>query len=83
MKPGISFARTGVPKAPGQADWPTFAPSKSYMHFAETPEVSTDLMPGMFALNEEVMQRERRAGNQPWVGNVGVIAPVLSNSAAR
>jgi para-nitrobenzyl esterase len=48
------------------------------MHFAETPQPSTNLMPGMFELNEEVMQRERRAGDQPWLGNVGVAAPVLS-----
>jgi para-nitrobenzyl esterase len=51
------------------------------MHFAEKPEVATDLMPGMFALHEEVMQRERRAGDQPWVGNVGVMAPALSREA--
>jgi len=73
-----SFARTGAPKAPGQPDWPTFAPNKSYMHFAAKPEVATDLMPGMFTLHEEVMQRERHAGNQPWIGNVGVAAPVLA-----
>ena len=76
-----SFARTGVPKAPGQPDWPAYAPNKSYMHFAETPEPSTDLIPGMFNLNEEVMQRERRAGDQAWGGNVGVAAPVLSSPA--
>jgi len=76
-----SFARTGVPKAQGQPDWPTFAPSKSYMLFAEKPEASTDLMPGMFDLNEEVMHRERRAGDQPWLGNVGVAAPTLAREA--
>lgn len=76
-----SFARTGVPRAEGQPDWPAFASNKSYMHFVEQPEVATDLMPGMFALNEEVMQRERRAGDQPWAGNVGVAAPVLLREA--
>jgi para-nitrobenzyl esterase len=76
-----SFARTGVPKAKGQPDWPAFASNKSYMHFAENPEVATDLMPGMFRLNEEVMQRERRAGDQPWLGNAGVAAPTLSLGA--
>ena len=75
-----SFARTGVPKAPGQPDWPAFAPNKSYMRFAEKPEVATDLLPGMFALDEEVVQRERRAGNQAWAGNVGSAAPVLSSA---
>jgi len=72
-----SFARSGVPRAPGQPDWPTFAPRKSYMHFAQKPEVATDLMPGMYSLNEEVMQRRRRAGNQQWRDDVGVAAPVL------
>ena len=76
-----SFARTGLPKAEGQPDWPEFASNKSYMHFAENPEVATDLMPGMFELNEEVMQRERRSGDQPWLGNVGVAAPILSRQA--
>jgi para-nitrobenzyl esterase len=72
-----SFARTGVPKAPGEPDWPTFAPHKSYMHFTQKPQVATDLMPGMYTLNEEVMERRRRAGNQQWRDNVGVAAPVL------
>ena len=72
-----SFARSGVPTAPRSPDWPRFAPNESYMHFAGTPEVSTHLMPGTFELNEEVTRRERRAGNLPWVGNVGVVAPIL------
>jgi para-nitrobenzyl esterase len=72
-----SFVRTGVPKAPGQPNWPTFEPAKSYMHFAEKPVVSTDLMPGMYELNEDVVERRRRDGNQIWGANVGVTAPVL------
>jgi para-nitrobenzyl esterase len=73
----VSFARSGVPTAPGQPDWPTFTPRKSYMHFAQTPEVATDLMPGMYTFNEEVMQRRRHAGNQQWRADVGIDAPVL------
>jgi len=72
-----AFARTGVPTAPHWPDWPRFAQHAGYMHFAETPQASTHLMPGMFELHEEVMQRERRAGNLPWSGNVGVAAPTL------
>lgn len=75
-----SFARTGVPKAPGEPDWPAFAPGKRYMRFAETPEVASDLMPGMFALHEEVMLRSRRAGDLLWGGNVGVAAPVIPSA---
>jgi para-nitrobenzyl esterase len=76
-----SFARTGIPQAPGAPNWPTFAPGKRYMHFAAKPEVGADLMPGMYTLNEEVMERRRRAGNQPWEANVGVAAPVLPRPA--
>src|ERR1700753_3220374 len=31
-----SFARTGVPKAPGQPDWPAYMPTKSYLYFADS-----------------------------------------------
>lgn len=72
-----SFARTGVPTAPGEPDWPTFEPRGSYMHFAAKPEVATDLMPGMYTLTEEVVARRRKAGDQQWGANVGVAAPVL------
>jgi para-nitrobenzyl esterase len=77
-----SFARSGVPKAPGEPNWPTFAPGKSYMRFGQMPQASTDLMPGMYTLNEEVMNRRRRSGDQPWMANVGVAAPVLPGAAA-
>jgi para-nitrobenzyl esterase len=72
-----SFARNGTPRAPGQPDWPTYAPNESYMRFAETPEVSPDPMPGMFELHEAVMQRQRRAGNLPWGARVGTATPPI------
>ena len=78
----ISFARSGAPKAPGQPDWPTYAPDERYMRFAETPEVSANPLPGMFELHEEVMQRQRRAGNLPWNGQVGTAAPVIPPAEA-
>jgi para-nitrobenzyl esterase len=77
-----SFARTGVPKAPGGPDWPTFAPNKSYMYFGETPQPSTDLMPGMFELHEEIVDRARKSGDQPWMGNVGVPPAAAPTPAA-
>jgi para-nitrobenzyl esterase len=76
-----SFARTGIPKAQGQPDWPTYAPNKSYMDFVEAPLASTDLMPGMFELQEEIVQRARHAGDQPWVGAVGPEEPPLWREA--
>jgi para-nitrobenzyl esterase len=72
-----SFARSGVPTAPGQPDWPTYAPDESYVRFGEMPEVSINLMPGMFELHEEVMLRQRHAGNLPWGARVGIAAPVI------
>ena len=77
-----SFARTGIPRARGEPDWPTFAPGGNYMHFAKRPEVAAGLMPGMYELNEKVMERRRRAGNQQWRDDVGVAAPVLPPAAA-
>ncbi len=45
------------------------------MHFAATLDVSHDLLPGMFALAEEVVLRRRAAGDLPWNWNAGVAAP--------
>lgn len=72
-----SFARTGIPGAAGYSTWPAFGPQGHYMHFTQTPVPATDLLPGMFELNEEVVQRERKVGTLPWIGNVGSAAPVL------
>lgn len=71
-----SFARTGVPAAPGHPAWPRFAPGEHYMLFGDKPVASTDPYPGMYRLNEEVVSQRRRAGNQQWFFNVGVAAPV-------
>ena len=72
-----SFARTGVPKAAGQPDWPSFAPDKAYMHFAEVPKPQRDLSPGMYELHEAAMVR-RAAANQAWNWNTGIVSPVLA-----
>lgn len=72
----VSFAKTGRPTAPGAPDWPRYVPGRGYLHVTDRPVASHDLMPGMFTLNEEVMQRRRRAGDQQWGGNVGVAAPL-------
>lgn len=52
------------------------------MHFSQTPVPATDLLPGMFELNEAVVQRERKVGTLPWIGNVGTAAPVLPGAGA-
>lgn len=70
----VSFARSGVPTAPHQPDWLAYADGRNYMLFADKPEAAHDLMPGMYTLNEEIVQRRRTAGDQPWIGAVGSAA---------
>ncbi|HEX4736889.1 MAG TPA: carboxylesterase family protein [Allosphingosinicella sp.] len=72
-----SFARTGRPQAAHAPGWPAFAQGGGYMHFADGPEPATNLMPGMYALNEEVVCRRRAAGTLPWHWNVGLASPKL------
>ena len=79
----ISFSRTGVPRAQGAPDWPDHAPAGGYMHFAGMPWVSSDLLPGMFEFNDEVVRRRRAAGDVPWNWNVGVAAPLRESEAQQ
>ena len=46
------------------------------MWFSDAPTPESGLMPGMFALNEQVMCR-KRASNVGWNWNVGLASPVL------
>lgn len=71
----ISFAQTGTPLAPQAPDWADHADSGAYMHFAHGAQRRFDLLPGMFALNDEVIGRRRAAGDVSWNWNVGVAAP--------
>jgi para-nitrobenzyl esterase len=70
-----SFARAGVPTAPGQPDWPAYGATEAYMLFDGTPQPGRDLMPGMFEMQEAVVCRRVKAGGMPWNWNFGVIAP--------
>lgn len=73
-----SFARIGRPGAARGPDWPAYGANRSYMAFAdEGPIPSEALMPGMYALHEEAVCR-RRAHDQPWNWNVGIISPPLT-----
>lgn len=73
----LSFARTGVPVAPGQPDWPAYGREEGYLAFAQAPRAGTQMMPGMFALHETAMCRRRAAGGLPWNWNTGIVSPVL------
>ena len=73
----LSFARDGVPAAPGQPQWAAYGENRSYMAFDGTPVPGEHLMPGMFELVETVVCRRRAHGGLPWHWNVGIVAPPL------
>jgi para-nitrobenzyl esterase len=77
-----SFARAAAPRAAGQPDWPVYSAGRHYMAFADAPRPATNLMPGMFELNEQVMCRRRAAGGIPWNWNVGIVSPPLPPGAS-
>ena len=70
-----SFARDGVPVAPGQAEWRPYSDTRAYLHFADQPVAAEHVMPGMYELHEAVVCRRRQAGGVPWNWNVGVVSP--------
>jgi para-nitrobenzyl esterase len=72
-----SFARGGVPRAAGEPVWKPYGRQRTYMVFAEGPQPSVHLLPGMYELNEAVMCRRRAQGAIPWNWNVGVISPPI------
>jgi para-nitrobenzyl esterase len=72
-----SFARDGTPTAGNAAAWPAYGTDAGYMLFKGMPRPAKSLMPGMFALNEQVMCRRRAGGKIGWNWNVGLAAPKL------
>ena len=78
-----SFARTGRPEAANAAAWPAYGSAGAYMHFADAPRPETGLMPGMYALNEEVVCRRNAQGDLPWHWNVGIVSPPLPTAVPR
>ncbi len=72
------FARDGVPAAANQPAWPAYGADANYMHFAATPQPVQRLMPGMYELHEEAVQRRRASGKTPWNWNTGVWSPPLT-----
>lgn len=76
----VGFIRDGAPAGPDRPAWPPYGRDEAYMRFADQPMASTDLLPGMFEMQEELVSRRRRAGQQ-WFLNVGVAAPVIPPAA--
>ncbi|HEV2701911.1 MAG TPA: carboxylesterase family protein [Steroidobacteraceae bacterium] len=75
-----SFAHDAQPRAAHQPDWPAFGATGAYMAFQDAPRPAQNLLPGMFALHEEAVQR-RRAADQAWNWNTGIVSPRLVKPA--
>lgn len=77
-----SFARTGQPVAADAAPWPAFGTIGAFMYFGDTPQLSKDIFPGMYALHESAMCRRKQQGSVAWNWNVGVASPQLPAKSA-
>jgi para-nitrobenzyl esterase len=76
-----SFARNGTPSAPEQPRWAPYAEERAFLHLRERAYAAHDLLPGRFALHEEVIARRRTAGTQNWYINVGLASPEVPRTA--
>ncbi|WP_447761244.1 carboxylesterase/lipase family protein [Sphingopyxis panaciterrae] len=70
-----TFAKYGSPSAPGEPIWRPYADGRAYMGFRGHAEASVNLLPGHYALAEEVKCRRRAAG-QTWI-------PMIASVPAR
>lgn len=77
-----SFARDAHPQAAGEPDWPAYDGTAAYMWFRDAPHPSEHMLPGMYALQEQVVCRRRASGDQPWNWNVGILSPPLPPKTA-
>jgi len=78
-----TFARDGVPSAPGQPIWKPYGTERGSMTFADAPVPGVHLLPGMYELVEQVVCRRRAAGGVPWHWNVGLASPPLPPKVDR
>ena len=78
-----TFARDGVPRAPGQPQWKPYGAERAYMAFEDVPRSGVHLLPGMYELVEQVVCRRRASGRIPWHWNAGVASPPLPPEAAQ
>lgn len=68
-----SFIRSGDPGG----GWNPYGTDRGYMAYEAVARPSTGLMPGMYALHEDVILRRRAVGTIPWNWNHGILAPPL------
>jgi para-nitrobenzyl esterase len=72
-----AFARNGDPQAADLPVWRPYHSDQAYMAFVKTPTPGTELLPGMYEFNEQVVCRRRAAGGIAWNWNVGLLSPPL------
>ena len=77
-----NFAMSGTPTVKGQPAWQPYSEGKAYMHFADRPRGSLNLLPGNAVLHEAVVCRRRAVGDIAWTWNIGIAAPPLPPKAA-
>ena len=75
----VSFIKTGNP---GDG-WNPYGSSRSYMDYGVQPVPKAGLMPGMYALHEDVILRRRAVGTIPWNWNHGLLSPPLPLKASE
>ena len=78
-----TFARNGTPGAAAQPRWEPYGEGRVFLHVRDRAHAASDLLPGRFALHEEVVARRRAAGNQNWYINVGLASGVVPPRTAR
>jgi hypothetical protein len=52
------------------------------MEFRDAPVAATHLLPGMYALTEELIHRRRAAADQYWFTNIGLATPPVKPAGA-
>ena len=77
-----SFAKRGYPSAPGEQIWRPYGEGRAYMAFRGRPVASADLLPGHYALAEEMACRRRVAG-QSWMRMIGKAPALLPAAPCR
>jgi para-nitrobenzyl esterase len=71
------FAQSGKPVASGEPSWPPFSDDQAFLDIRDKPYPAQNILPGTYALHEEVIARRRASGKQNWYINVGLASPVV------
>ena len=79
----VHFAKTGRPQAKGGPAWvPYDSDDRHYMWFRNgSAELMTNLNPGAWEVHDKVYS-QRRLRDQPWLIDVGLLAPILDDVAS-